>query len=49
MLTLLMTDKLGLASVNESSNDDEIGPEAKAFLKKIMSGIQGEETPNPAA
>lgn len=42
MLTLLVTDKLGLSTVAEP-NADDIGPEAKAFLKKIMAGIQAEE------
>ena len=48
MLTLLMTDKLGLSDVKDA-NDDEIGPEAKAFLKKIMSGIKSEEDPAEAS
>jgi uncharacterized membrane protein YqiK len=43
MLTLMLTDKLGLSNVSDSAADEEMGPEAKAFLKKITAGIKGEE------
>lgn len=39
MLTLLLTDKLGLTDVKEAGGEDDMGPEAKAFLKKIMSSM----------
>ncbi|HVT12489.1 MAG TPA: SPFH domain-containing protein [Fimbriimonadaceae bacterium] len=43
MLTLLLTDKLGLTDVKDEGKEDDMGPEAKAFLKKIMAGLgQGE-------
>ena len=40
MLTLLLTDKLGLTDVQEDEAD--MGPEAKAFLDKIMRGMKEE-------
>ncbi|MBC8066162.1 MAG: hypothetical protein H7Y17_15120 [Chlorobia bacterium] len=46
MLTLLLTDKLGLTDIgkgDESVNDDT-GPEARAFLKKIMASMGGNES-----
>ncbi|HWD37788.1 MAG TPA: SPFH domain-containing protein [Fimbriimonas sp.] len=46
MLTLLLTDKLGLTDVAESEKDD-MGPEAKAYLDKIrskMAPTEDEET-----
>lgn len=39
MLTLLLTDKLGLTDVGKDEAESDMGPEAKAFLKKIMSSI----------
>ena len=42
MLTLLLTDKLGLTDVGKDGEDD-MGPEAKAFLDKIMKGMKAEE------
>ncbi|MCC7230884.1 MAG: hypothetical protein IT203_10865 [Fimbriimonadaceae bacterium] len=39
MLTLLLTDRLGLTDVGKDETESEMGPEAKAFLKKIMSSI----------
>lgn len=42
ILTLLLTDKLGLSDVaGESADEDEMGPEAKAFLSKIMKDMGG--------
>lgn len=41
MLTLLLTDKLGLTDVSDAE-EDEMGPEAKAYLGKIMKDLGGE-------
>ncbi len=43
MLTLMMTDKLGLTDISraEEAKSDDMGPEAKAFLAKIMSSMGG--------
>lgn len=48
MLTLLLTDKLGLTDVSDGGTEDDMGPEAKAYLKKIMAGMaeKTEETPS---
>ena len=43
MLTLLLTDKLGLADTTEDDAKDDMGPEAKAFLKKVMAGMSDVE------
>ena len=43
MLTLLLTDKLGLTDVQDA-DDDEMGPEAKAYLGKIMQSLKSEES-----
>lgn len=43
MLTLLLTDKLGLTDVKDDGADSEMGPEAKAFLDKIMKSMGGGE------
>lgn len=48
MLTLLLTDKLGLTDVDAAAEADDMGPEAKAFLKKIMAGM-AESEPEAAA
>ena len=45
MLTLLLTDKLGLTDVKDEG-DDDMGPEAKAYLDRIVKGMKSEE---PAA
>lgn len=42
MLTLLLTDKLGLTDVGTDEAKDDMGPEAKAFLKKIMASMGGD-------
>ncbi len=42
MLTLLLTDKLGLTDVRDDETKDDMGPEAKAFLKRIMAEMGGE-------
>jgi len=48
MLTLLLTDKLGLTDVSqEDKAETEMGPEAKAFLKKIMASMNDSEAPAP--
>lgn len=49
MLTLLLTDKLGLTDVKDEGSTDDMGPEAKAFLKKIMAsmGSSDEKKPEP--
>lgn len=47
MLTLLLTDKLGLTDVSDKDEDADMGPEAKAFLKKIMSSM-GDAAPASA-
>ncbi len=48
MLTLLLTDKLGLTEVGkEDEAEDELGPEAKAFLKKIMANVDAGQDPAP--
>jgi hypothetical protein len=39
MLTLLLTDKLGLSEVSPDAADDDMGPEAKAYMKKIMASM----------
>jgi uncharacterized membrane protein YqiK len=39
MLTLLMTDKLGLADIGKEE-DDEMSPEAKALIAKIMANVK---------
>jgi uncharacterized membrane protein YqiK len=39
LLSLMMTDKLGLADIGKDTDADEMGPEAKAFLKKIMTSM----------
>ena len=44
MLTLLLTDKLGLTDVKDEG-DAEMGPEAKAFLDRIMKGMKEEAVP----
>ena len=44
MLTLLLTDKLGLTDVKDDA-DGEMGPEAKAFLERIMRGMKEEPAP----
>jgi uncharacterized membrane protein YqiK len=37
MLTLLLTDKLGLAEIGkEEDHEEPMGPEARAYLKKVM-------------
>lgn len=36
MLTLLLTDKLGLAEIGHEDQDEPMGPEARAYLKKVM-------------
>ena len=43
MLTLLLTDKLGLTDVVDEGQEDKLSPEAQAFLSKIMKemGDQG--------
>lgn len=47
MLTLLLTDKLGLTDIGKDGPEDEMGPEAKAFLKKVMSSLgEGEAQTN---
>lgn len=43
MLTLLLTDKLGLTDVKEEGADSDMGPEAKAFLDKIMKHMDDEK------
>jgi len=47
MLTLLLTDKLGLTDIGkgEDASTDDMGPEAKAFLKKIMASMGSGEVP----
>lgn len=48
MLTLMLTDKLGLTDVKDEGGEDDMGPEAKAFLKKIMAGMgQVDESSSP--
>ncbi len=42
MLTLLLTDKLGLTDVKEEGAEGDMGPEAKAFLERIMRGMKEE-------
>lgn len=42
LLTLLITDKLGLTDVAGDGPEDEMGPEAKAFLQKIVSSMGGD-------
>lgn len=40
MLTLLLTDKLGLTDIaDENKAENEMGPEAQAFLKKILANL----------
>lgn len=41
MLTLLLTDKLGLTDIGNEA-DDDMGPEAKAFLGKVMANMADE-------
>ncbi|HTQ11329.1 MAG TPA: SPFH domain-containing protein [Fimbriimonadaceae bacterium] len=48
MLTLLLTDKLGLTDVKDDQIEDDMGPEAKAFLKKIMTGFADGSAAEPA-
>ena len=49
MLTLLLTDKLGLTEVSKDDEaKDDMGPEAKAFLKKIMSSMGSDDVEAPA-
>jgi len=45
LLTLLITDKLGLTDIASDGPEDEMGPEAKAFLQKIMSSMGGDSLP----
>ncbi|HWA83916.1 MAG TPA: hypothetical protein VG820_10800, partial [Fimbriimonadaceae bacterium] len=47
MLTLLLTDKLGLSDVKDEGKEDDMGQEAKAFLKKIMAGL-GQDVQEPS-
>jgi uncharacterized membrane protein YqiK len=49
MLTLLLTDKLGLTDVDaDRPGEDDMGPEAKAFLQKIMNTMdKPEESSGP--
>ena len=42
MLTLMLTDKMGLSEIGKDSQEDDMGPEAKAYLKKIMASIGDE-------
>lgn len=42
MLTLLLTDKLGLTEVGGDQVEDDMGPEAKAYLAKILAGMDKE-------
>ncbi len=51
MLTLLLTDKLGLTDVSGKDEEGDMGPEAKAFLKKIMTSMDdgAGTTARPAA
>jgi len=49
MLTLLLTDKLGLTDVGKDESEDAMGPEAQAFLKKIMKDMGGPESELPPA
>jgi uncharacterized membrane protein YqiK len=42
MLTLLLTDKLGLTDIKDDGSQDDMGPEAKAFLQKIMTSMGGD-------
>jgi len=39
MLTLMLTDKMGLSEIGKDEATDDMGPEAKAFLKKIMASM----------
>lgn len=49
MLTLLLTDKLGLTDIAKDEDaGNEMGPEAQAFLKKIMRTMGGEPAPEPS-
>jgi uncharacterized membrane protein YqiK len=46
LFSLLLTDKLGLSDIGKDEGEDEMGPEAKAFLSKMMSnGGNGEAAP----
>jgi uncharacterized membrane protein YqiK len=47
LLTLLLTDKLGLSDIGNEAPEDEMGPEAKAFLKKVMADMGDDKTPEP--
>lgn len=42
MLTLMLTDKLGLTDTGAEQDADDMGPEAKAYLKKIMATMSSE-------
>ena len=42
LLSLLLTDKLGLSDLDKDDSADEMGPEAKAYLAKIMAGVEPE-------
>jgi uncharacterized membrane protein YqiK len=44
LLSLLLTDKLGLTDVSDGKGDDDMGPEAKAFLDKVTKGISAGDT-----
>jgi len=44
----MLTDKLGLTDAGQDEAADDMGPEAKAYLKKIMATMN-EEAPEPAA
>ncbi len=46
LLSLLVADKLGLAEITKDDEaEDEMGPEAKAFLGKIMEQMKGQSGP----
>lgn len=47
MLTLLLTDKLGLTDVKDDEKENEISPQAKAFLDKIMKNMDTTPAPEP--
>jgi len=40
MLTLLLTDKLGLADIGKDTEEDEMSPEGKALIAKIMASVK---------
>lgn len=46
LLSLLVADKLGLAEITQDEEaEDDMGPEAKAFLGKIMEQMKGQIGP----